>query len=149
MPEHDIVCRFVRPDDWSSRDKRPRPGAFKQPSLSVWHVDRLNQQRVAVEELQIRHLVGSGQAHHEAADYLESARLATAGAEIALVVQVEWRPGPEYVEEDWRPWSYGHVQVEAIEGPPAFTPEFRRWLALHPRAKVPPDEYQDQDTALG
>ena len=139
VPEDDVVCRFIRPDDWSIRDNRPRPGAFKQAELSVWHKDRLSSQGSTLEDLLIEHLAGYGQAHHAVADYLESAQEAVEREGTPFQVQVEWRPEDQYVEEPWRPWRDAHVQVEATEGPRKFLIEFRRLLALNSRFSVPPD----------
>ncbi len=139
VPEDDIVCRFIRPDDWSNRDKRPRPGAFKQADLSVWHKGRLSERDVLLEDLRIGHLAGCGQAHHTVADYLEFARKAAQCEGRPFQVQIEWRPEDQYVEEPWRPWRDAHVQVEAMEGPGKFLVEFRRQLALNLRFSVPPD----------
>ena len=46
VPEGDTLCRFVRAKDWSRRDNRPKPGAFKQHRLSVWHTSILDQNGV-------------------------------------------------------------------------------------------------------
>ena len=139
VPEDDVVCRFIRPSDWSTRDQRPRPGAFKQAGLSVWHRDRLSSRQVRLEDLRIEHLSGCGQAHHVVADYLEFAQEAARREETPFQVQVEWRPEDQYVAEPWRPWRDAHVQVEAVEGPDQFLVEFRRMLALNTRFSVAPD----------
>ena len=140
MPPNDILCRFIRPDDWSKRDNRPRPGAFKQAALSVWHKDRLLAHQVQLEDLRIEHLAGYGQAHHTVADYLQLACQASQTEGVLFQVQVEWRPEDQYVEKPWRRWQYAHVQVEAIEGPDRFLAEFRRLLAQNSRAAIPPDQ---------
>ena len=139
VPEDDIVCRFVRPRDWSSRDDRPRPGAFKQAGLSVWHKARVESRGITLEDLRIEHLSGYGQAHHAAGDYIELAEESSRQEETPLEVQVEWRPEDECVAEPWRQWRDAHAQVEAIQGPAQFTPLFRRLLALNCRTKVAPD----------
>lgn len=140
VPEGDTVCRFIRHQDWSKRDKRPRPGAFKQAELSVWHRDRLASKDVRLEDLCIEHLAGCGQAHHTAADYLEFARQAGQREGTSFRVRVEWRPEDRYVEDPWRSWRYAHVQVEAVEGPGNFLVEFRRLLALNSRHSVAPHQ---------
>ena len=145
VPEDDIVCRFVREQDWNTRDNKPKSGAFKQPCLSVWHVGRLQARNVQVEDLRLKHLEGVGQAHHTAGDYL---RLAIEVAECEgteFQVRVEWRTEDKYVEETWRPWRYAHVQVEALEGPGNFPLEFRRRLAINARKLVPPDKFLNPD----
>ena len=138
VPLDDILCRFIRPSDWGKRDNRPRPGAFKQASLSVWHKDSLEEQRVALEDLLIEHLTGYGQAHHAAGDYISLAGEAAGLEGIPFQVRVEWRPGDEHVAEPWRRWRYAHVQVETIIGPDNFLIEFRRQLALNCREVVAP-----------
>ena len=139
VPEEDIVCRFVRSQDWSSRDNRPRPGAFKQAALSVWHLESLQSQGVRVEDLRVEHLARAGQAHHLVEDYLALAHFASEEVGTPFAVRVEWRPEDEYVSEPWRPWRYAHVQVEAIEGPAQFLQEYRWLLAVKSRYLVPPD----------
>lgn len=139
VPDGDTLCRFVRRQDWSEREGRPKPGAFKQRGLSVWHCERLREQAVGIDELRIEHLSGCGQAHHTTADYFEHAREAERQTGIVLGVQVVWRPGDEYVSAPWRTWRYAHVQVEATSGPEQFTPLYRQLLALGTRYQVPPD----------
>lgn len=139
VPAYDVLCWFIRPTDWSRRENRPRPGAFKQAALSVWHIERLRAQGVAPEDLRLEHLRGCGQAHHTAGDYRTLAIEASAIDGVPFQVQVEWRPEDQYVGEPWRAWAEAHVQVEAIEGPPNFTPEYRRLLALNMRRYAPPD----------
>ncbi len=142
VPSDDILCRFVRPNDWSRILNRPKPGAFKQAELSVWHRDRLRERGVPLEDLRIEHLAGYGQAHHTVGDYLDCAREAEQIEGEPFRVQVEWRPEDEYVAEHWRQWRYAHVQVEVREGPVQFLAEFRRLLAEKTRFKVPPDQHQ-------
>lgn len=139
VPDDDRVCRFIRPRDWSRRENRPRPGAFKQPSLSVWHEERLLAQGASLYDLRIEHLVGCGQAYHTAGDYQGLASEAAQEEGIPFQVQIEWRPEDQYVSEPWRAWAYAHIQVEAIEGPDDFLIEFRRLLARRTRFAIPPD----------
>lgn len=139
VPADDIVCRFVRKQDWSSRDQRPKPGAFKQACLSVWHQGRLLAEQIPLDELRIEHLVGTGQSHHSVRDYHEFAREAAEIEGTSFEVRVEWRCGDEYVAEPWRRWRYAHVQVETLVGPSKFLVEFRRMLALRARYNRPPD----------
>ena len=133
VPSDDNLCRFVRPADWSVRDSRPRPGAFKQPALSVWDCTSLSQHGVSIDELKIEHLRGNGQAHHTAGGYMTFAR------QLGLGVQVVWRADGEYVAEPWRQWNYAHVQVEATSGPAQFTSEYRGLLATNCRYSFAPD----------
>ena len=140
VPEDDILCRFIRPKDWSRILNRPKPGAFKQAALSVWHDARLRERGFSLEDLRIDHLAGYGQSHHTAGDYIDCAREAAQRDGEPFQVQVEWRPEDQYVAEPWRHWRYAHVQVEAIEGPAQFLPEFRRVLAERARVVIPPDQ---------
>lgn len=139
IPDDDVLCRFVRERDWSYAENRPRPGAFKQPNLSVWHLRRLDEQGVSPAELQIAHLAGSGQAHHTAGDYTRLARQVAQFQGLPFQVQVEWRPEDESVAQPWRQWNYAHIQVEAIEGPSDFLRDFRNELARRCRHQVPPN----------
>ena len=136
VPPDDIVCRFIRPTDWNKRDNRPKSAAFKQPGLSVWHNERLLNNGVSLETLQVGHLAGSGQAHHAAGQYIELAAEVAQSEGTAFRVQVEWRP--ENATEFWQQWDYAHAQVETLEGPPNFPPEFRDLLALSCRYQAPP-----------
>lgn len=139
VPVFDILCRFVRPKDWSKTDNRPKPAAFKQADLSVWHKDKLLARHVRLEDLRIEHLTGYGQAHHTTGDFLQFATEAGQIENCEFSVQVEWRPEEKYVAEPWRRWNYAHVQVEAVEGPKNFLVEFRRKLSLNARVVIPPD----------
>ena len=121
VPDDDMLCRFVRRQDWSTREGRPKPGAFKQGGLSVWDCEKLREHAVQLDELRIEHLAGCGQAHHTAADYLEHSSEAERREGTLLGVQVVWRSGDEYVTAPWRKWRYAHVQVEATSGPRQFT----------------------------
>lgn len=132
VPSDGDLCRFVRPADWSTRDSRPRPGAFKQPKLSVWECGILGRRGVSIEELKIEHLRGNGRAHHTPGDYVALAR------QSSLDVQVVWRPDDEFVAKPWQQWNYAHVQVEATSGPAQFTPEYRGLLATNCRRCVAP-----------
>ena len=136
VPPDDIVCRFIRPADWNKRDNRPKSAAFKGPGLSVWHSQRLRDNGVSLETLQIAHLAGSGQAHHTARDYLRHAAAAAQSEDTAFRVQVEWRP--EYATGFCQQWNYAPAQVETMEGPPNFLPEFRDRLAKNCRRQSAP-----------
>ena len=91
----------------------------------------------------IDNLVGYGQAHHTAGDYLQIALEAELKENQPLTVQVEWRPEDEYVAEAWRQWYYAHVQVE-METPDESGEvliEFRRMLAMKSRLAIPPEQH--------
>ena len=138
VPDDDGLCRFIRERDWSYAENRPRPGAFKQPNLLVWHLNRLYEQGAALADLQIEHLSGSGQAHHTAGDYRRLARQVSQFQGLPFQVEVEWRPEDANVAQPWRPWNYAHAQVESTQGPPDFLRDFRNELALNCRALTPP-----------
>ena len=139
VPPDDMLCRFIRPRDWSSTLNRPKPGAFKQAGLSVWHQDRLRERGIPLSDLLIEHLAGHGQAHHTAGDYAELAQEAERLEGQPFRVRVEWRPEDEYVAEPWRQWNYAHVQVETEAGPPNFLARYCRLLTLGARVVIPPD----------
>lgn len=137
-----MVCRFIRPQDWSRDHQRPRAGAFKdnRGGFSVWRLDRLQQQSVPIADLLIAELLGCGQAHHTAGDYSDFAALAAQEKDQPLQVQVEWRTEDEYVTPAWRQWSYAHAQVEidVTQDTNEVLKEFRRLLSLECRALTAP-----------
>lgn len=141
VPPDDIICRFINPDPksrtWNSNLNEPTQRAFKQVGLSVWHQERLHQQKVALEALLIENLTGYGQAHHQVKDYFHLALEVARDENVRCQVEVEWRP--DEVTEHWWQWRYAHVQVEATEGPPDFPLEFRRRLAANARVVIPPN----------
>ena len=139
VPTDDVLCRFVRPRDWSWRENRPKPSAFKQANLSVWHKGRLCAKAVSLNELRIEHLAECGQAHYRSGDFVEAAAKASQLEEVEFQVHVEWRPEDCYVAVPWRQWAYAHVQVETLLGPRNFLVEFRRQLCLNAQMTVPPD----------
>ena len=110
LPPEDTVCRFVRDDDWSKREGRPRSGAFKQPGLSLWHPDRLQANDACLEDLQFGSLQGSRQALLTVQQFLDAARCAERKRGGVLRVAVEWRP--DTVAEAWQQWSYAHAEME-------------------------------------
>ena len=136
VPPDDTLCRFINTDKWNFNLNLPTQRAFKQAELSVWNLGELHENNVHPEELLIEGLVGCGQSHHTAGDYLRIAIEVAQEEDIPCQVQVEWRP--EKVTEPWWQWRYAHVQVEATEGPVDFPLEFRRRLAANSRFKVPP-----------
>lgn len=144
VPPEDMVCRFIRPRDWNKANQSPKPSAFKDKrgGLSVWHLERLQQQSVPIEDLLIDHLAGWGQAHHLASDYVDFAAQAAQQTGQPLQSQVEWRPEDEYVAPPWRRWRYAHAQAEVEdteESTAAFT-RFCRLLSLNCQATVTPAE---------
>lgn len=138
-----MVCRFIRPRDWSPDHQRPRASAFKdnKGAISVWHLERLQNQFVPIGDLLIGHLAGSGQAHHQAGDYTDLATHAAEQKDQPLQAQVQWRPEDEHVTPPWRQWSYAHAQVEtnATQDNNEVMKEFRRLLAMECRTKIAPD----------
>ena len=140
VPSGDTLCRFIRPKDWSKTESRPRPSAFKQDGLSVWHKENLLARNVHLEDLRIEHLAGYGQAHYTAGDFVQLARDASKTTKLPLLVQVVWRPEDEYVTEHWRQWNYAHVQVESLEEDTTALRVYRQKLSLNARLGVPPDE---------
>ncbi|MDE2817827.1 MAG: hypothetical protein OXK81_14180 [Chloroflexota bacterium] len=139
VPSGDTLCRFIRPRDWSKAQNRPRPSAFKQEGLSVWHKEELLARNVPLEDLRIEHLAGYGQAHYTTGDFVQLARKASNRTKLPLSVQVVWRPEDEYVAEPWRQWNYAHVQVETVEEDKEALRVFRQQLSLKAREIIPPD----------
>lgn len=141
VPLEDTVCRFIRQGrkNWSTRDNRPKPPAFKQDGLSLWHIERLRQNSVSLDDLRIGSLSGAGQAYHTVEDYFRLARRASDEAGSPLSISVEWRTEPEHVSEEWRKWSYAHVQAEILDGAENVRVRFRQLLALNARQVIPPD----------
>ena len=139
VPDADLLCRFIRPGDWSRGTGRPRPGAFKDRSgLSLWHLGLLEQHSASPEDLLIESLTGCGQAHHTAGDYRQYAAEAAQLAGRPLQIAVEWRTEHSFVAEPWLPWRYAHIQVEVSLGDDEVQIRFRRLLAINARFVIPP-----------
>ena len=140
VPLEDIVCRFIDPDKWTKRDKRPNQRAFKQAGLSVWNQNKLHKCGASLEDLLIGRLRGWGQAHHSVEDYLTLAQSVEQEEGIPCKVRVEWRPCE--TPSAWWEWRYAHVQVEVTEGESDLHLEYRRRLAANSRHVVPPEKYR-------
>ena len=132
VPGSDIVCRFVRVQDWNFREGRPKTGAFKGADLSVWRVGKLRDNAVEPRALCIDTLDGAGEAHHMADDYLGYAQQAST-EELSFTVQVKSRTGEKHVWEAWRQWGYAHAEVEASIDHRDIPLKFRELLALNAR----------------
>ena len=132
---NNILCRFIRPKDWSTKFKRPTPQAFKQMALSVWHKGWLDQQLVSLDELRIGSLEGAGQAHHTVQDYHRFADEAS--------LSIEIRPSPDNVEAPWQQWRDAHCEVNVTASPTQCLQSFRNLLVAQSRVLVPPDMYND------
>lgn len=132
VPPDATVCRFVRSQDWNSRDERPKSGAFKGQNISVWDVERLQRLNATPQELCIGSLMGAGEAHHTVQDYLECARDAVSNG-VQVTIEVEWRPGDEHVLEPWREWRDAHAQVEPSTDDHRLPLEVRELLAKRSR----------------
>ena len=145
VPEGDRVCRFIRPskDDWSVREQRPKPGAFKhKEGISVWHKECLQAVYNAdLEDLRIGSLTGAGQALHTVADYHQCAADAAEQKQELCRVSVEWRS--DSVPEPWWQWRDAHIQVDALEGSPKVIAEMRRLLAGSTLWCTAPDGLED------
>ena len=142
VPPEGMVCRFIRPKDWNKANQSPKPSAFKDKrgGLSVWRLERLQQQSVPIEDLLIDHLAGWGQAHHLAGDYTDFAAQATRQTGQPLQAKVEWRPEDEYVAPPWRQWSHAHAQAEVnvTEATIDAFARFCRLLSVNCRATTAP-----------
>ena len=143
VPKEDIVCRFIRRGEWSKRENRPRPGAFKQVGLSVWHRERLQSTGATLKDLQFNSLEGSGTALLTVNQFVEAAETAEQVRAGKLIVDVEWCP--ETVDEARRQWKYAHAEVETrLSGEPpkdtgGLMSAFRMELCLMAECTAPPD----------
>ena len=149
VPEDDIVCRFVRSKDWSDSEQRPKPGAFKDPNLSVWHPARLEACAVRLEELQFGSLARTGQAHYAVGDFGRTVRKVESEAEQSgepgsLAVAVEW--APDTVLEAWKRWVCAHIEVRTETDCKALWARFRRALCTSARQVIPPAPAADAES---
>ena len=143
VPPKDIICRFIRLDQWNAPESLPRAGAFKARNgvLSVWHCDKVHELGADLSRLCFGSLDGAGQAHHMAHDYVVNAQTVSQGHPLQFAVTVEWRNGAEYVHPEWSLWKPAHAQVETdsenreLRG---FPPRYRELMALGCRTAVPP-----------
>ena len=143
VPLGDIVCRFIRPKDWSTCESKPKARSLKQRVLSVWHEERLEEQGAVLSDLCIDSLSGSGQLRLSVADYLDIADNVASRIEDPIYIQVEWKPDDDFVKEPWRPWRDAHAQVEMIgTSLTHFPTEFRKLVIITAQRKgsiVPPE----------
>ena len=118
----------------------------KIAGLSVWDVNLLEDQDVAIADLCIGPLTGHGQVHHSAKTYLELAHKAELAHGVRMIIAIERRTEEQYVMESWRQWAYAHVQVEYAGDPMASTAAqesvcvyFRQQLTMNADLIIPPD----------
>ena len=145
VPEEDIVCRFVRSKDWSDSEQRPKPGAFKDVSLSVWHPACLQAHGARLEDLQFDSLARTGQAHYAAGDFSRTARKVEAeavGESGKLDVTAEW--SPETVVEAWKRWAFAHMEVRTEMDCRKLWAAFRRALCTSARKVIAPPPEVDR-----
>ena len=140
----DVLCRFIRPrkNNWSWSEKRPKPAAFKQQRLSVWHEGRVVAQQSELRDLQIDSLAGTGQATHTAGDYCRLAMKAGQTKGGNLRIEFKWNP---CVDPPWHHWRDAHLEVVTpnAEGLRSVLIEFRRLLALNTRTAIAPPSLDD------
>ena len=149
VPEADVVCRFLRPKrDWSEEERRPKPGAFKDPALSVWHPVCLQAAGDRLEDLQFASLERTGQAHYSVGDICQTAREVVREAEPSetgrLDVAVEW--SPDTVFEAWKRWAYAHIEVRTDTDCKALWACFRRALCFRAQDTIPPPLEADAES---
>lgn len=137
VPLDDSTCRFIGPDKWTRRDKRPTARAFKPPhsGLSVWHTGRLRENGTEPADLLQEQLDGFGQAHYLVRDYFDAADDAGGKGDIS----VEW--DPEGAQGTWKQWNYAHIRIQIVEGTGEWGREFRRILSARARCVVSPEKY--------
>ena len=125
------VCRFIRDQDWSPINNRPRPQAFKDNNgLSVWDKDLLDQEAVPLDELRIVDLQGTGQAHHAVGDYFRLAEEAARCKGGTTKILIERRTDDKRVPEPWRKWNYAHIEMHVLSGSVEALKQFRHLLTL-------------------
>ena len=74
VPNSDVVCRFIRPSEWSSVEKAPKKRRLKEQDMSVWSIGGLGKMSASLADLQIQHLEGSGQLNLAVQDYLNQSQ---------------------------------------------------------------------------
>lgn len=126
----DTLCRFIRTKDWSKKLQRPTPQAFKQPELSVWHKEWLDDCDTPLEQLRVGSLEGAGQAHHTVGDYNKHADELSVPLNITLAADKV----PPALEQ----WGNAHYELFG----PGSSQEFRNKLVASARVLVPPDDYR-------
>ena len=139
VPPDDVVCRFVRQQDWSKKFRRPKQKAFNQNNPSVWHCCRIQSSGYTLEDLQIEHLHASGQIHHKVRDYLLAADEVASETGHVCDLRVIWRPEDAFVSGLWRRWNYAHAQVEMLDGRQKLPPPLR-WKLCIWGTKIEPQE---------
>lgn len=151
LPVDDVVCRFIRRDSnkWHKTKKRPRSDAFSdgrdQKGISLWHVERLRQYSVELEDLRLGTLCGAGQVHLTIGDFYEAAREVSDRQDIqSFHVQVEWRTDDAHVPPSWRQWNYAHAEA-LLPGNAdrSVVQHFRHLLSLRTaKCVIPPDRFR-------
>lgn len=134
VSEPDVVCVFVRPQDWNSNKGEPRTTAFagREWSLSAWHCERVTGLGSQLSELAIDSLVGSKETLFTVGEFAEAlyapldnslnkGDLSSSDLEVSVV----FRPEPEYVRPKWRTWADAHTQAEHNNGNNKFPPWYR------------------------
>ncbi|MYB39608.1 MAG: hypothetical protein F4Y26_19945 [Gammaproteobacteria bacterium] len=142
--DEDYFCRFVRPQDWSTENDRPKASAFKhRHNVSLWHEGRVLDHGDELSALQCGPLANTGQAFFQAGEIEQHARDVVANAEAkgncdcSLSVAVEWRP--ETASECWKKWAHAHAEIiEAETNCRDLTVQFRRALCANARRLVAP-----------
>ena len=146
MPEQDdgFFCRFVRRQDWSVLEHRPKPGAFKhKDNVSLWHERRVLDHGDQLHDLQFGPLADTGQAYFRAGEIerhaqdVEAKAKAEGNCNCSLSVTVEWRP--EAAPKDWQKWVDAHAEIiEAATNCHELTVRLRRALCTNARRLVAP-----------
>ncbi len=137
-----MVCRFVRARDWSVGEDRPKPSAFKQVDLSLFHEERVQNHGDDLSDLQFDSLFGTGRAYFHAGDFSRFAQKIKSRAEpefanAALSVEAVWKP--ETVPEAWLRWADAHVEMAAPEtNCKTLMTRLRRKLCMNTRRKQAP-----------
>ena len=131
VPPNDIVCKFVRKQDWSVELGQPKQQLFKGIDSSVWHQNRLEDMDATLADLQFGEFEGSGQLHLTVQEYLDIASKVASEIADPFGITVEWRSEDQYVVESWSKWREAHAQIEIAKGTwPNFPPAFRKLVII-------------------
>ena len=133
-----MVCRFVRPDQWSYEEKRPKPGAFKDKrGLTLWHERKLEENNATIHDLKFDHLEKFGEAYYRVEDFEIYAQKANERENGTLEVSLHWRPTTALGA--WEQWNYAHIEMDEDASHDEALRVLRRKLSLNARRTKPPN----------
>lgn len=136
VPDDDVVCRFMRAEEWSESENRPRANAFKRSNMTVWHEDRILASGSQMSDLQIGQLHGSARAYYAAGDFSAVAKEVKCETGEYAEASVLWNHSDEAVPYEWSKWKCAHAEVNFRLCGEEVTRRFRAELAIRARRKV-------------